>query len=310
MIEYFTTTESGRLEKLTEATPGCWVAAFAPTDAEVLHMVETYGIDEEDLRAPLDPDEVSRLETDNAYSMIIVDTPVSDKTAHDAGFRTIPIAVFARGTQVVTVCREELIPLLNALYAERNLPRTQDADMFMLRILMASSSAYLSALRVISRARDELVGVKQGLSRKQLEDLYVLDESLVYFKTSLTTVDAVLRRNLRNSWRLSGEAHELAEDVVTENSQALETTRIFSEMLDSDIDHFGLLMDHDLNRTMQVVAVVALVMSVPTVIAGLFGMNLLGIPLADNPWGFTWITAGTLLFTILILVILKRLRWF
>lgn len=310
MIEYYITRENGRLEKAESACPGCWVAAFAPTEDEIAWIAREYGIEPEDARAALDPDEVSRIALEPGYSMVIVDTPVADRSAHDAGYCTIPIAVFEARGQVITVCREADIPLVRQLLKTRVLPSTHETDLFSIEVLMASSAAYLSALRVINRAREAITKEKRRLSRKQLEELYVLDESLVYFKTSLTTIDAVLNRNLRYRRGLDAEATDHFENAVIENRQALETTRIFAEMLDSDIDHFGLLMEHDLNRTMQVVAVVTLVMSVPTVIAGLFGMNLPGIPLGENPFGFVFITAGTLLLTTLILGILKKSRWF
>ncbi len=81
-------------------------------------------------------------------------------------------------------------------------------------------------------------------------------------------------------------------------------------MLDSTIDHFGLMMDHDLNRTMQVVAVVTLVMCIPTAVAGFFGMNVLGIPFDTHPFGFAIVAALTVSATLLITLILKKLRWF
>ena len=108
----------------------------------------------------------------------------------------------------------------------------------------------------------------------------------------------------------SKEVKDLFDDVALENRQALETTRIYSDILDSAIDHFGLMMDYDLNRTMQLVATLTLVLCVPTVIGGLFGMNLGGIPLADAPYGFALVTGITALVLVALLVLLKRLRWF
>ena len=98
--------------------------------------------------------------------------------------------------------------------------------------------------------------------------------------------------------------------MLIENRQALETTRIYSEILDSTINHFSLLMEHDLNRTMQVVATVTLVLCIPTAVAGFFGMNLLGIPLADYPWGFAAVAGCTTLVALTLLFVLKKLRWF
>ena len=70
------------------------------------------------------------------------------------------------------------------------------------------------------------------------------------------------------------------------------------------------MMDYDLNHTMQLVATITLVLCVPTVIGGVFGMNLEGIPLADSPYGFAIVTGVTAGVLVIMLAILKRLKWF
>ena len=108
----------------------------------------------------------------------------------------------------------------------------------------------------------------------------------------------------------SKEVREIFDDVSLENRQALETTRIYSDILDSTIDHFDRILSYDLNRTMQLVATITLVLCVPTVIGGLFGMNLAGIPFSGSPYGFAIVTGITAIVLVLMLLLLKRLKWF
>ena len=108
----------------------------------------------------------------------------------------------------------------------------------------------------------------------------------------------------------SKEVREIFDDVSLENRQALETTRIYSDILDSTIDHFDRILSYDLNRTMQLVATITLVLCVPTVIGGLFGMNLEGIPFSGSPYGFAIVTGITAIVLVLMLLLLKRLKWF
>ena len=102
---------------------------------------------------------------------------------------------------------------------------------------------------------------------------------------------------------------ELFDDVIVEHQQALETTKIYSGILDSAIDHFGLIMDYDLNHTMQLVATLTLVLCIPTIIGGLFGMNLEGIPLSDSPYGFAIVTGLAAVILAVLLLVLKKLKW-
>ncbi len=310
MIEYFRTNEQQMLQKIDQEAPGCWIAAFEPTSAELAWLIERFGLEEEDARAALDLEEVSRIERNGDYTMFILDTPVRDRSSHERSYKTIPFSLFVTPTNVVSVCTVCKIPLIGQLMARKGVASTADAGAFAGDVLMASSAAYFMALRLINRRRIELMAAVERPSRKDLEDLYNLDSSLVYFKTSLATNDAVFEKHLRRFPFPAKDDRERFDDVMIENRQALETTRIYSEILDSTIEHFGLIMNHDLNRTMQVVATVSLVLCVPTAVAGLFGMNLLGIPFDDAPWGFGVVSGCTVLVSAALLLVLKKLRWF
>lgn len=310
MIEYFITSEQGSLQKVDHEAPGCWVALFEPTPDELAWLTERFGIADEDARAALDLEEVSRIERNGDYTMFIMDTPVRDRSSNERSYKTIPVALFETPSNVVTVCTVYKIPLVQQLMEARGIASAQDVRAFADELLMASSAAYFAALRLINRRRIDLMAAVKHPSRKELEDLYNLDSSLVYFKTSLATNDAIFEKYLRRFPFSDKDDRERFDDVMIENRQALETTRIYSEILDSTIEHFSLLMNHDLNRTMQVVATVSLVLCVPTAVAGFFGMNLLGIPLSEFPWGFAIVTGCTALMSVVLLLVLKKLRWF
>ncbi len=312
MIEYFHTDEQSRiLTKIDEERPGCWIALFEPTADELSSVARRFSIDEDDMRAPLDLEEVSRIERNVDYTMFIVDTPMHVKNAERKRYTTIPIGIFETSSHVISVCSVYRVPLIAILKSWRNVHDTSDIKAFASDILIASSEAYFSTLHAINRRRIGLSDATDKPERKDLEELYALDASLVYIKTSLTTNDNIFERYRRYAASsYTPESLEVLDDAIIENKQALETTKIYSEILDSTINHFGLMMDYDLNHTMQLVATITLVLCVPTVIGGVFGMNLEGIPLADSPYGFTIVTGVTAGVLVIMLAILKRLKWF
>lgn len=312
VIEYFRTDEGMRsLTKLEGEERGCWIALFEPTFEELRTMAKRFAIDEDDLRAPLDPEEVSRVERNENYTMFIVDTPVRDEKPGAHGYKTIPIGVFETPHHVISVCSVYRIPIIAVLKQQRDLHDTGEIRKFTSDMLLASSSAYFTSLQVLNRRRMQLDQDLDRPTRKDLEELYDLDKSFVYLTTSLTTNDTMLER-YRRYVLLSAdeEARELFDDVIIENRQALETARIYSNILDSTIEHLGMTMNQDLNRTMQLVATITLVLCVPTVIGGLFGMNVEGIPLSGSPYGFAIVTGATAVLLLLLLLLLKKLKWF
>jgi len=244
--------------------------------------------------------------------MFIVDTPLHDKSSGEKRYKTIPIGIFQTRDHVISVCSVYRVPLVRILKSHfDDLHDTSQTQQFVSDILIASSQAYFNSLQALDKRRRSLTSSIDRPTRKELEELYALNDSYVYIQTSLATNNTVFER-YRRYVAASGDLDliELFDDVIVEHQQALETTKIYSGILDSAIDHFGLIMDYDLNHTMQLVATLTLVLCIPTIIGGLFGMNLEGIPLADSPYGFAIVTGMAAIILAVLLLILKRLKWF
>ena len=71
------------------------------------------------------------------------------------------------------------------------------------------------------------------------------------------------------------------------------------------MDFFASVISNNLNIVMKVLASVTILMAIPTIIGGIFGMNV-ALPLQDNPNGFQIIMILTLLLTGLAAFILYK----
>ena len=78
---------------------------------------------------------------------------------------------------------------------------------------------------------------------------------------------------------------DLIEDVNIEMSQARETTNIYSDILESTMDTYSSIINNNMNTVMRTLTVVTIVMMFPTLVASLFGMNLIN-GMEDSPFGF------------------------
>jgi len=82
------------------------------------------------------------------------------------------------------------------------------------------------------------------------------------------------------------EDKDVLEDVIIENKQAIEMTEIYSNILASTMDFFASVISNNLNIVMKVLASVTILMAIPTIIGGVFGMNI-KLPINDHdPNGF------------------------
>ncbi len=308
MLQIFQTVED-ELQENDQFSEGCWAALTKPTNEELQQVAQETGIDIDDLRAPLDDEERSRIEQEDDYVVVLVDIPSLDEKDR---YVTIPLGIYMTKQLIVTVCLEET-PVLKAFMNNRvkeffTFKRTR----FVFQILYRNATSYLRYLRIIDR-KSEQIEEKLHISQKNKEllELLELEKSLVYFTSSLRSNETVLEKLLRTEKvKKYPEDEELLEDVIVENKQAIEMANIYSGILSGMMDAFASVISNNLNVVMKFLSTVTIVMSIPTMIASFYGMNFDNIPLGHSPFGFYIITACTLVITSLVVLFFKKKNLF
>lgn len=308
MLEIFKTIED-KLQEENMVSEGCWVALTKPTNEELQTVSRETGIDIDDLRAPLDDEERSRIEQEGDCVIVLVDIPSLDEKDR---YVTIPLGIYMTKQAIVTVCLEET-PVLRAFMNNRVREfYTFKKTRFVFQILYRNATSYLRYLRIIDR-KSEQIEEKLHISQKNKEliELLELEKSLVYFTTSLRSNETVLEKLLRTEKvKKYPEDEELLEDVIVENKQAIEMANIYSGILSGMMDAFASVISNNLNVVMKFLSTVTIVMSIPTMIASFYGMNFDNIPLGHSPYGFYIITACTLVITSLVVLFFKKKNLF
>lgn len=294
MIRIFK-TEEGMIHQKDESESGCWIALTNPTATEILEVAEKYDIDPDHLKAPLDEEERSRIETEDNYSLILVDIPVIEERSEKDWYVTIPMGIIMANEVIITVCLEDT-PVLAAFMDGRVRDfHTYMKTRFVLQILYKNASLFLQYLRIIDK-KSEVVERKLHKSQRNQEliELLELEKSLVYFTTSLRSNEVVLEKLLKSEKiKKYPEDTDLLEDVIIENKQAIEMANIYSGILSGTMDAFASVISNNLNIVMKTLATITIVMSIPTMISSFYGMNVnhVGIPFADSPYGFGIVVA-------------------
>ena len=292
MIRIFRTID-GSVHQISEAQEGSWIALTDPTATEILEISEKYNIDADDLRAPLDEEERSRIEVEDNYTLILVDIPVTEERNDKDWYITIPLSIIVTDEMIFTVCLEDS-PILSAFMdgRVRNF-YTYKRTRFILQILYKNASMFLHYLRIIDK-KSEMVETKLHKSQRNQEliELLELEKSLVYFTTSLRANEVVLEKLLKvDRIKQYPEDEDLLEDVIVENKQAIEMANIYSGVLSGTMDAFASVISNNQNIVMKFLAIVTMVMSIPTMIFSAYGMNVnsKGMPFANDPMGFLYV---------------------
>ena len=309
MVRIFKTID-GSIHEIQEPQEGCWIALTNPTATEIFEISEQFGIEVDDLRAPLDEEERSRIEVEDNYTLILADVPTIEERNEKDWYVTIPLGIIVTQKMIFTVCLEDTQVLTRFMEGRVRNFFTYKRTRFILQILYRNASLYLHYLRIIDKKSDE---VEQKLHKSQrnqeLIELLELQKSLVYYTTSLRSNEVVLEKLLKvENIKQYPEDTELLEDVIIENKQAIEMTNIYSGILSGTTEAFASIISNNLNIVMKFLATVTIVMSIPTMIFSAYGMNLksIGMPFADNPMGFLMVILLSLVFSILVAIVFRK----
>lgn len=310
MIKIYKTEES-IVHEIEKSEEGAWINMVSPNMEECMKIAEQFDIDIGDVRAALDDEESSRIDLEDGYTLILVDIPSVEIRHKREAYTTIPLGIILVDGVIITVCGEET-PVLEAFEKRRVRDFSTKKKMrFVYQILYRSTSIYQNYLRVIDKRRRE---IEEHISDDDTEDtdlidLHELESNLVYFATSLRANSVVLDRLTRyERLKQFPEDREILEDVIVENKQAIEMTAIYRDIINGTRELLSTIIDNRLNNVMKYLTSITLVMAIPTVISGIYGMNVSGkwMPFSNVPYGFYIVCGIMIVISAIVLLILKK----
>ncbi|MCI5919102.1 MAG: magnesium transporter CorA family protein [Roseburia sp.] len=309
MVKYYRTDDQV-IHEQEKVDDGVWVQMIQPTLAESQEVADMLNVDIEDIQAALDEEESSRIELQDGYTLILVDIPTTEIRHEKQSYTTIPLGIILTKDVIVTICTEDTPVLQNFTRGRVKEFSTKKKLRFVYQILYRTASMYQSNLRTIDKKRTEIEErVGKNTEDVDLIDLHELESTLVYFATSLRANGVVLDRLTRYK-RLEQypEDKELLGDVIVENRQAIEMTSIYRDIINGTRELLSSVIDNRLNNVMKYLTSITIVMAIPTVISGIYGMNVneKWMPFANVPHGFLIICVLTFLICLITLWILKR----
>lgn len=313
MVHYYF-TEGRSLRTLDTPAEGCWVSMIHPSESEILDISQKFSIDADDLKSALDTDERSRLAYEDNYTMVLVNIPTIEEDTEKELYDTIPLSIFISKKIIITVCMEDS-PVLRSFVEGRVRDfNTAMKSRFMMQILYRTASLYLQYLRNIEKQSEVLeINLHKSTQNSALFELLKLEKSLVYFTTSLRSNEVVMEKLFRNDrFKKYPEDEELLEDVIIENKQAIEMANIYSGIINGMTNAFASVISNNLNTVMKTLAIVTIVLSIPTMIFSAYGMNVAsaGMPFADSPFGFLIIVAASLVLGLLVTIFFTKNKLF
>lgn len=281
----------GRAVMIDEIKDNVWINMIRPTEEEIIEVSTKLKVSRDCITAALDDEEGSRLEMQNDYSLILIDAPATEIRNQREEYTTYPLSITITSNAIVTVCLQNIFAissLMNGKVKPINTINVEKHTRFALQILFRVALQYQNHLKLIEKKRMAIeASIRNSTQRNDLFELHELESNLVYFKTSLSMNLSVIDR-LSKQFKFITEPddRDLMDDVTIETNQALDMTMTYSEIIKGTRQLVESDINNSLASVMKFLTSITLVISIPTMLSGIFGMNFSFIPLSGYEWGF------------------------
>lgn len=303
---YKTVDEKGLFREVNKIEKGVWINLTNPTTQEINNLVNSIGVNEDFIRYSLDTEERARIDYEDDQTLILIDIPVQESTAD---YSTIPLGIIVVSDDYfITVCSQNADLIKDFSESKIKEFYTFKKTRFTLQILYRNATYYLQYLKKINKETDRAESkLQKNLKNDELVKLLTVEKSLVYFTTSLKSNELVMEKLLRgNILKLYEDDKDYLQDAIIENKQAIEMVTISRDILTGTTNAYASIISNNLNIVMKFLAAVTIVFSIPTIVSGIWGMNLNGIYFANSPYGFTIVIGIAVILSIISIIWLKK----
>ncbi len=315
MIRYYA-RKNGQLTELDAPEISCWINVSSPFEPNELEQLsEQLSIPLDFLTDSLDMDERSRYEREDDVRLILINTPILNAIdkENEAIYVTSPLGIILTLDHIVTITGSENPIILKMLEGRvRNLDPSNE-QMFVLQIFLENVFRFLDCLKKLNLKRNLIEQELYNSSRNaELKSLLRIEKSLVYFVTSLSSNELVKMKMKRTDFLRIRDDEDLAdmlEDVIIDNSQALEMANVYTNILSGTMEAYASIVSNNLNVFIQRLTIITIILMVPTLVASFYGMNV-DLPLMDWDGAFYVIILVSIVISLFLVWFFRRKKLF
>ncbi|MFX1579805.1 MAG: magnesium transporter CorA family protein [Promethearchaeota archaeon] len=271
---------------------------------DLARISQFFEIDLEDLQDVQDLDERPRLQIEDKFTMMVFRVPV-DIRIEERQYSTNPVGLFTNGRDIIVIQNNE-VPLRKTRLRKKIQLGTTAAEVIY-RWLEVIIHAFEHTLDLIEETINKTEDVIMSeIYPSQLEWFFQLSRDAIFMETALKANMKVLRRLKRFHvvGRMILDVDRL-EELEVDLQQQVELSAIYRELIENAMNAYDSIVNHNLNRVIKTLTSISLLVSVPTLIASIYGMNI-GLPLEHEQFAFFVVMLTSLCITLPLLLFLRR----
>ncbi len=281
---YYKNIRSKNLSVLDEYKPGAWVCVENPTEDEIESLVKRFDLDAGHMEDAMDADEMPRLEREGDLTYIFVRYAY---TNDDLELTTSPL-LFVVGHDILITVALGTLPRLQRFTSGKIEFSTTQRTKLVLQILDEIVDQYEVFINNISR-QIKLIRTRlrsHDVGNQDFIDFVLIEDELNEFLSAMLPTTAILRRlMLGRHIPLFEEDQELVEDLLLNNEQSIEGCRSNVKSIVNIREAYSTIASNNLNRTMKLLTAMTVLLTLPNVFFGMYGMNVT-LPFAEAGWAY------------------------
>ena len=288
-IQYYMTNvminRDGKYEKLEHANlldlptnERIWIQLVNPNEIEVRRIIDELKVPEDFLRSGLDDEEGPHLDEDDdtRYTLTVFDIPVIQREHNsDAPYTTIPLSIIKKDFITITVCLQDNFKFHEIKQGTLRTNILLDSKKIDYQFLLAFHNLYEVYLRAIDRSSTRLESklMQSRDTDNNLRELMRLKNALIYFASALRQ-NIIVAEKLMAQKNLTEDDIETLDNIVIEIKQAFATCNLQRELMTETMSTHANIVSNQLAERMRLLTIVTIILAIPTLIAGVYGMNI------------------------------------
>lgn len=309
MIHYYQSSPKTKsAERVDKYKAGLWVYIENPKHSEMHELANKLGLDEGHLEDAMDSDELPRLEREGEQTYLFTRFV---HTNEDLILTTTPLLFILHPEGLVTISLDAIPHFDKFTDGKMKIDTTQPGRLVLqiLDVIDSQFEEHLSDITKQIRSTRSRLRVDE-IRNQDFIDFVTIEDELNEFMTALNPMSSILKRILLGKhFKLHNSDRELVEDLLLNNEQSLANCRSNTKSVINIREAYSTIMSNKLNQIIRVLTVVTVVISVPTLIASVYGMNV-RLPFESSGNAFVGLIVFSVIISAGLLWYLKYRKWF
>lgn len=302
--------ENGKFVKYNGSNKLFWIEMINPTREEIEEISEEYNLPKDYIFDINDPQEVPRVEglEDETPNLFLLNYPIK---LDEVTYSTRPISIIVTDEVVITVRKEDSMAFDNFSMGDfYKVEVTENMEDFVIELAWRISQSFIKYVKTINIQIDRLEeSIKKSTKTELFYQIINIQKSLISFQVAIRENGPVMG-TLYESEKLFKDGYSkysagLIHDLQVEMKQASVMIEKATVMIESMSDLYSNVISNNLNSAMKILTSITIIMTVPTILGGLWGMNM-KLPFEKSPNAFWYIIIATLVISWIIMYFLKK----